>query len=138
MKAIWGIAILTAVLASACSAPPAKPTAAKPTAVLGQATQVSGADALDAAVREKIVPNWYIDYEAAEACPRPFQLQVALKPSGVVQEVVVNREPSNDEACRSLVESARRAVLKSSPLPVPDDVTELTINFDIPAVLEEL
>ena len=89
-------------------------------------------------VRADILPNWNIDYEAAEACPKPFQLYVGLKPGGVVQDVTLKGLPSDDTACRSLVEFARRAVLQSSPLPVPNDVTRLTINFDIPAVLEQL
>jgi len=126
MRVIWGPTILVTALSAGCSTPPAKQIIDTP-------------DVVDTeAVREAILPNWNISYEAAEACPKPFQLYVGLKPGGVVQDVTLNGLPSDDTACRSLVESARRAVLKSSPLPVPDDVTKLTINFDIPAVLEEL
>ena len=125
MRAIGGL-IFVAALSAGCSTPPAKQT-------------IDTTDAVDAAsVREHIVPYWNIDYEAAEAWPKPFQLQIALKPGGIVQGVTLNEMPSDNEACRSLVASARRAVLKSSPLPVPDDVTKLNINFDIPAVLEAL
>src|SRR5687767_4171931 len=99
MKAIWGPTILVAALSAGCSTPPAK-------------EMVDTTDLADAGVvRETIESNWNISYEAAEACPEPFQLQVMLKPGGVVQSVALNRALSNSDACRSLVESARRAVM---------------------------
>lgn len=116
MRIVWGLACVFAVSAWSLHA---------------------RADQMDDSVRQAIVPNWNIDYAMAEACPKPFQLHVALKPGGIVQDVSLNGEPSGDTACKSLVESAKRAVLKSSPLPVPNDISAMDLNFDIPSMLQE-
>jgi hypothetical protein len=81
------------------------------------------------AVREDIAANWNIVYDQIEECPEPFTLRVGLKAGGEVVNVTPEHEPRS-KACAAAVERARRAVVMSSPLPVPDDFTAIDLVFD--------
>lgn len=89
------------------------------------------------AVRAAIEANWYINFKAAEACPQVFQLHIALAPGGKVQDVSLVGEESSEPACRALVGAATRAILLASPLPVPEDLKALNVNFDIPRMTKK-
>jgi hypothetical protein len=89
------------------------------------------------AVREAVGRQWSIDYDKAKACQKVFTLRVDIAAGGVVRDVrSLDQSLSETDACKSVVEGAKRAVLKASPLPVTDDVHTIDINFDIAAVLE--
>jgi hypothetical protein len=81
------------------------------------------------AVRQEIIANWNIVYDQIEECPEPFTLRVGLKAGGEVVNVTPEHEPRS-KACAAAVERARRAVLMSSPLPVPDNFTAIDLTFD--------
>lgn len=104
--------------------------------VLSQAAaHAEGAD--ETAVRGSVVENWSIDIEAAKACPQQFRLRIDLAPDGTVQNVALADPPSAPEtsACKTVVEGAKRAVLKASPLKGSNGIAQLDLVFD-PSVVQ--
>lgn len=80
-------------------------------------------------LRAKIAQNWNIVYDMVEQCPKPFRLHVALISGGAVKKVTWDSE-TLEGACAALAEAGVRAVRIASPLPVPDDLTEIYLDFD--------
>lgn len=74
-------------------------------------------------IRQQIEQNWTVDTAAAEACTQPVELRVFLAEdrSGKVTKVDILPSDQLSDACKTVAESARRAVLMSSPLKLPAD-----------------
>lgn len=74
------------------------------------------------AIRQKIYQNWNVDLGAKGIETFIVDLRLFVGADGIVRDVSVeNQNWNSDGAYRAFVESARRAVLKSSPLPIPAD-----------------
>jgi len=72
------------------------------------------------AIRQRIVQNWNIDIGAKGVETFLVELQVIVSPDGTVQDArIVRTQGDPPDALRSFAESARRAALKASPLPLP-------------------
>lgn len=87
---------------------------------------------LDRLVGDKVMGNWNIVAEAAAACKEPLTFKIRLGAGSSVEDVVLTDpvSPEAVERCRPLADSARRAILKSSPLAAPYDFTSITLTFD--------
>jgi hypothetical protein len=85
-------------------------------------------------LRQQIERNWSIDSNAAEACSEPVELQILLTPDGSGKVTGVEILPGLPaiDACRLVAESARRAVLISSPLKLPlgSNLSSIKMRFD--------
>jgi len=85
-------------------------------------------------IRQQIERNWNVDTAAIEACSRPVELRVFLAEdrSGKVTKVDILPGDPESDACKAVAESARRAVLISSPLKLPADnqLSSLKLRFD--------
>jgi TonB C terminal len=72
------------------------------------------------AIRQKIASNWNVDLGAKGIDTFTVDLRIWVLPDGTVQRAQVeNGTRMDDPAYRSFAESAVRAALKSSPLPIP-------------------
>ncbi len=81
------------------------------------------------AIRQKIVSNWNVDLGARGIESFVVQLRIWVLADGTVQNAKIEGQARMDDpAYRSFAESAIRAALKSSPLPLPkgksDQVTD--------------
>ncbi len=83
------------------------------------AQQTYLAHGIDDDIRAQIASNWNVDPSAVEACGQPIELRVNLRPDGTVIGVEELAGNAENTACHAAVESARRAVLRSSPLRLP-------------------
>jgi len=83
-------------------------------------------------VRNQVEAHWHIPVEAIDKCPAPFELRVSLAPDGEVTQVDMPVDADTSDACRTSMESARRAVLFASPLKIPGDrhISALRLRFD--------
>ena len=84
------------------------------------------------AISDKIASNWNIAADPANSCTKVLTFEIQFGMKGIVQDVVLI-DPQSFEAadpCRSAVDNARRAILKSSPLPIFDDNGTLELKFD--------
>ena len=71
-------------------------------------------------IRQRIVQNWNLDIGAKGIETFFVELQLMVSPDGTVQDArIVRTQGDPPEALRGFAESARRAALKSSPLPLP-------------------
>ena len=90
----------------------------------------------EALIRAQIAGNWNIDFDAAKACPTPFDLSLTVTPDGDVTGVEVDKSPGDGKACNAIVRSARRAVFLSSPLKIdPSWAPVLRLHFDLKEIL---
>jgi hypothetical protein len=82
-------------------------------------------------LRQQIERNWNVDVSALEACGEPVDLRILLAPdgSGNVTGVEVLPGMPDTAACKALAQTARRAVLISSPLKLPEGNTLSSIRL---------
>jgi outer membrane biosynthesis protein TonB len=74
------------------------------------------------AIRQKIMSNWNVDIGAKGIETFVVQLRIWVLPDGTVQSArIESTDHMDDPAYRSFAESAVRAALESSPLPLPAD-----------------
>lgn len=74
------------------------------------------------AIRQKIYQNWNVDIGAKGIESFVVELRIYTAVDGSVRDVrVESQDWTSDERYRAFVESARRAVFRSSPLPIPAD-----------------
>ena len=72
------------------------------------------------AIRQRIVQNWNLDIGAKGIETFFVELQLVVAPDGTVQDArVVRTQGDPADALRAFAEGARRAALRSSPLPLP-------------------
>jgi hypothetical protein len=72
------------------------------------------------AIRQRIVQNWNLDIGAKGIETFFVELQLIVAPDGTVQDArIVRTQGDPADALRAFAEGARRAALKSSPLPLP-------------------
>jgi hypothetical protein len=71
----------------------------------------------------------------AEACPQRLAFRVHLQPDGTVQEVELVEPQPLSASCRPAAESARRAILKASPLQGTKGVDAIVVRFDYNSLL---
>jgi hypothetical protein len=72
------------------------------------------------AIRQRIVQNWNLDIGAKGIETFFVELQLIVAPDGTVQDArVVRTQGDPADALRAFAEGARRAALRSSPLPLP-------------------
>jgi hypothetical protein len=82
------------------------------------------------AIRQKIVSNWNVDLGAKGIETFVVQLRIWVLQDGTVQSARIEGDVSrmSDPAYKSFAESAQRAALQSSPLPLPqgkaDQITD--------------
>lgn len=81
------------------------------------------------AIRQKIVSNWNVDLGAKGIETFVVQLRIWVLSDGTVQSArIESTQQMGDPAYRSFAESAQRAALQSSPLPLPagkaDQITD--------------
>ena len=81
------------------------------------------------AIRQKIVSNWNVDLGAKDVETFVVELRIWVLPDGTVQSARIESTQRMDEpAYRSFAESAVRAALESSPLPLPADKADEITN----------
>ena len=72
------------------------------------------------AIRQRIVQNWNLDIGAKGIETFFVELQLMVTPDGTVQDArIVRTQGDPPDALRGFAEGARRAALRSSPLPLP-------------------
>jgi TonB C terminal len=72
------------------------------------------------AIRQRIVQNWNLDIGAKGIETFFVELQLMVSPDGTVQDArIVRTQGDPADALRAFAEGARRAALRSSPLPLP-------------------
>ena len=85
--------------------------------------------AKEQALRLKIESNWNVP--ALEGnCLQPMTFRVHLGAGGTVEEVKLLDPEAMPQSCQQFADSAKRAILISSPLPVPEGLVMLQLNFD--------
>ncbi|WP_162917581.1 TonB C-terminal domain-containing protein [Dongia deserti] len=82
------------------------------------------------AFRRKIESNWNVAPVLESDCTRVMVLRVHLETDGTVKEVVLVEPEPLDASCKQAAVVAERAIWLSSPLPVPQGLTDLTLSFD--------
>lgn len=84
-------------------------------------------------IRQQIERNWNVDVSALEACGEPVDLRILLASdgSGEVTGVEILPGMPDTAACKAIAQSARRAVLISSPLKLPTDnkLSSIRLHF---------
>ena len=110
------------------ASPPQAPAAPAQTAARSQNTQFNPNLPLSMteqdAIRQKIVSNWNVDLGARGIETFVVQLRIWVLSDGTVQNAKIEGQTRMDDpAYRSFAESAIRAALKSSPLPLPSGKT---------------
>jgi hypothetical protein len=74
------------------------------------------------AIRQKISQNWLVDVGAKGVETFVVELRLWVLADGTVRDArVESTDRMSDESYRAFAESARRAALRSSPLPLPSD-----------------
>jgi hypothetical protein len=115
------------------ASPPTAPAPPAQTAARSQSTQFNPNLPLSMteqdAIRQKIVSNWNVDLGARGIETFVVQLRIWVLTDGTVVNAKIEGSARMDDAAyRSFAESAIRAALKSSPLPLPkgksDQVTD--------------
>lgn len=107
--------------------------------LLAAAPSLAGA-ADDDQIRDQIERNWNLG--ALAACPieklEPFDLRISLAPDGTVTDIAPHEFAGTDECGRMAFESARRAVMISSPLKLPAGTKYevLNLRFDLSDALQ--
>ena len=82
------------------------------------------------AVRHKIEGNWNTAPVSQSACSQVIVLRINLGAGGTVEEIKLLDPEPLPQSCHQAADSAKRAILISSPLPVPNGVEMLQMNFD--------
>jgi outer membrane biosynthesis protein TonB len=85
------------------------------------------------AIRAHVERFWNPPVGARDAHDLVVEVRVVLEPDGTVRdaEIVDRSRAAGDEFYRAAAESARRAVLRASPLPVPRDKYETYRNLTL-------
>lgn len=73
------------------------------------------------AIRAHVQPHWFLDPGMKGIAQLFVEVRVKLGPDGTVQsaQVISSAPPGTERQFQAFAESARRAVLKSSPIPIP-------------------
>ncbi len=73
------------------------------------------------AIRAHVQPHWFLDAGMKSIDKLFVEIRVKLGPDGTVQsaQVISSAPPGTERQFQAFAESARRAVLKSSPIPIP-------------------
>jgi hypothetical protein len=84
-------------------------------------------------IRQQIERNWNVDVNALGACGEPVELRIMLAPdySGEVTGVEILPGLPDTAPCKAIAQSARRAVLISSPLKLPagNSLSSIRLRF---------
>ncbi len=84
------------------------------------------------AIRQRVVGNWNVDVGAKGVESFVVTLKVFLTADGSVQRVdILETQGSPAEPLRAFAEGARRATLRSSPLPIPAARAQQLINGNL-------
>jgi hypothetical protein len=80
-------------------------------------------------IRHKVEGNWNVPL-SDDACSEMMVFRIDLGTGGTVEEVKLLDPEPLPQVCQATADSAERAIWKSSPLPVPEGVVMLQLNFD--------
>jgi outer membrane biosynthesis protein TonB len=84
------------------------------------------------AIRQKIVSNWNVDLGARGIESFVVELRIWVMQDGTVQDAKIESQARlDDPSYRSFAESAVRAALKSSPLPLPQGKASQITNGNL-------
>lgn len=89
-------------------------------------------------IRRQIERNWNIDPEAAQKSDIKIEIRITLEKDGTVTKVEILNDQPNNVDYRALADSAKRAIILSSPLKLPKGQywPSLVLRFDPKAVIE--
>ena len=81
------------------------------------------------ALRERIESNWNVGAAVTSDCSRAMVVRAYLEDDGTVKEVKLFDPQPLPDACQQAAESAKRAILISSPLPLPKGLNAFTLDL---------
>jgi hypothetical protein len=82
------------------------------------------------AARNKIINNWNVAPALASECSLAMVVRIHVGADGTVETVTLLDPQPLAPSCEQAADSAKRAIWKSSPLPVSQGPADFDVNFD--------